>query len=69
MDSATEQHYTLKQLAEKLGCSYKQARRLSLNEGGTLRIPGPSGKQVRTRIPAAVMERIARKYAVRPPAA
>lgn len=69
MSYSTEQHFTLKQLAEKLGCSYTRARRLSLAEKGTLRIPSGSGKRSMTRVPAAVIERILRKYAVNLPAA
>jgi hypothetical protein len=67
---ATIGSYTVKQLARELGCSYTRARRLALDEGGTLRIPGKGGKRYMTRIPAAVVERILRKYAVptRPPA-
>ena len=60
--------YTIKQLAEELNCSYGQARRLSLDEVGTLRIPSVGGKRSMTRIPIAVVERILRKYAItRPP--
>jgi hypothetical protein len=68
--SETTKCYTVRQLAEALGCSYTRARRLSLDEGGTLRIPSPGGKRIMTRIPAAVVQRILRKYAItRPPAA
>jgi hypothetical protein len=60
--------YTIKQLAEELNCSYNYARRLALEEIGVLRIPSAGGKRSTTRIPAAVVERILRKYAItRPP--
>jgi hypothetical protein len=65
----TTKSYTVKELAEELGCSYTRARRLSLDEIGTLRIPSSGGKRSMTRIPAAVVERILRKYAVSRPSA
>jgi hypothetical protein len=67
----TTEIYTVKGLAQSLGCSYARARRLALDEGGTLRFPSKSGKRSMTRIPAAVFERILRKYSIptRPPAA
>jgi hypothetical protein len=55
---------TVKQLAQELGCSYTRARRLAMDEGGTLRIPSKGGKRYMTRIPGAVRERILRKYSV-----
>ena len=62
--------YTVSQLAEALGCSYSRARRLALDEGGTLRIPSKSEKRSMTRIPRSVFERILRKYRIptKPPA-
>ena len=59
-----EVNYTVKRLAKELGCSYTRARRLSLDEVGTLRIPGKGGKRCMTRIPVSVVERILRKYSI-----
>jgi hypothetical protein len=66
----TIENYTVKELAQDLGCSYARARRLVLDEGGSLRIPSRSGKRAMTRIPAAERERILRKYRIptKPPA-
>ena len=46
--------YKVKQLAQELGCSYTRARRLALDEGGTLRIPSKEGRRSMMCIPAAV---------------
>ena len=63
-------NYTVKELAQELGCSYTRARRLALDEGGTMRIPSKGGKRSMTRIPALVVERIRCKYSIpmKPPA-
>lgn len=56
--------YTVRQLSEELGCSYTRARRLALDEAGTLQIPSKGGQRSMIRIPADVKERILRKYSI-----